>query len=95
VQVLAATQIFGASWGDDDRIVFALSEGGLLEIPSAGGSAVDLTTTNGARGEVSHRLPHVLPGAVAVTKQPTLTFGTPRQLFVGRYSMNGPARGYV
>jgi Tol biopolymer transport system component len=32
--------------------------------------------------------------AVAVTTQPKLTFGTPRQLFVGRYSMNAPARGY-
>jgi eukaryotic-like serine/threonine-protein kinase len=32
--------------------------------------------------------------AVAVTTQPTLAFGAPRQLFGGRYSMNGPARGY-
>jgi serine/threonine-protein kinase len=31
---------------------------------------------------------------VEVTTQPTLTFGRPRPLFAGRYSMNGPARGY-
>ena len=32
--------------------------------------------------------------AVAVTTRPAFTFGTPTQLFAGRYSMNGPARGY-
>jgi hypothetical protein len=32
--------------------------------------------------------------AVPVAAQATVTFGTPRQLFVGRYGINGPARGY-
>jgi Tol biopolymer transport system component len=32
--------------------------------------------------------------ALAVTTGPTLTFGTPRQLFVGRYGINSPARAY-
>lgn len=32
--------------------------------------------------------------SVTVTAGPTLTFGKPRQLFAGRYSMNAPARGY-
>lgn len=32
--------------------------------------------------------------AVPVAARPALTFGTPRQLFEGRYSVNGPARGY-
>lgn len=33
--------------------------------------------------------------AVDVALQPTtLAFGKPRQLFAGRYSVNGPARGY-
>jgi Tol biopolymer transport system component len=32
--------------------------------------------------------------AVTVATQKTLTFGVPRQLFVGQYGVNGPARGY-
>jgi Tol biopolymer transport system component len=32
--------------------------------------------------------------AVTVTTRPTLSFGQPRPLFTGRYSMNAPARGY-
>ena len=66
VSVIEASQIFGASWGDDGRIVFARGSGGLLEVPAAGGSARELTTLNAERGEVSHRLPHVLPGSDAV-----------------------------
>jgi serine/threonine-protein kinase len=58
--------VFGASWGDDDRIVFARAAGGLLEISAAGGRAIELTTTSSERREVSHRLPHVLPGSDAV-----------------------------
>ena len=48
----------------NDRIVFARSAGGLLEVPSSGGTAAQLTTPK--PGEVSHRLPHVLPGGGAV-----------------------------
>ena len=66
VLVLPTTQIFGASWGDDGRIVFARGAGGLLEVSSAGGAPRELTTTDSERGEVSHRLPHVLPGGEAV-----------------------------
>ena len=32
--------------------------------------------------------------AVPVATQPTFTFGTPTQLFVGRFEMNSPARAY-
>jgi serine/threonine-protein kinase len=66
VQPQELAPIFGASWGDDDRIVFAQSAGGLQEVPSAGGNVVELTATNSERREFSHRLPHVLPGSDAV-----------------------------
>ena len=66
VRVLTASQIFGASWGEGGQIVFARGTGGLLEVPEAGGSARELTTLNTERGEVSHRLPHSLPGGDAV-----------------------------
>ena len=56
---------FGASWGDDDRIVFSAGAG-LLEVPAGGGTATALTVLDEAQGELSHRLPHVLPGGDAV-----------------------------
>jgi serine/threonine-protein kinase len=66
VRVSETRPIFGASWGDDDRIVFSRATGGLLEVPAAGGNPVVLTTPSNERGEVSHRLPHVLPGGAAI-----------------------------
>ncbi len=75
VVVLSTPEVFGASWGDNDRIVFARGAGGLLEVPSSGGSAAELTKPN--RGEVSHRLPHALPGSDAVLYTVTKT-GFPR-----------------
>jgi serine/threonine-protein kinase len=66
VLIVAAGQLFGISWGDDDRIVFAGVDGGLREVPAAGGTVTELTTPGGQNGDFSHRLPHVLPGADAV-----------------------------
>jgi serine/threonine-protein kinase len=59
-------QPFGASWGSDDRIVFARSVGGLWQVPAAGGTPEELTALDDSRGEVSHRLPHVLPNGDGV-----------------------------
>ena len=58
--------MFGASWGDDDVIVFARSASGLWEVPASGGTPVERTQVNREIGEVGHRLPHVLPGGDAV-----------------------------
>jgi serine/threonine protein kinase/Tol biopolymer transport system component len=57
----------GASWGDDDYIVFnAFGEAWttLLRVPSAGGRPEPISTLS--EGEVAHRWPQVLPGANAV-----------------------------
>jgi eukaryotic-like serine/threonine-protein kinase len=57
----------GASWGDDDYIVFnafAAAWTPLLRVASAGGNPESLSTLG--EGEVSHRWPQVLPGANAV-----------------------------
>ena len=59
-------KLFGASWGDDDTIVYAGYLTGLFQVPAAGGTPRQLTALDPRRGEVSHRLPHVLPGARAV-----------------------------
>jgi eukaryotic-like serine/threonine-protein kinase len=58
--------IFGASWGDNGFILFANETGGLRQVPDTGGAIVDVTRIDDANGEVSHRLPHVLPGSGAV-----------------------------
>jgi serine/threonine-protein kinase len=65
-QAFQQVPLYGASWGDDDRIVFSRGAGGLMEVSAAGGSAAELTATNNERREFSHRLPHVLPGSDAV-----------------------------
>jgi serine/threonine-protein kinase len=66
VVILPMPELFGASWDENDRVVFARGSGGLLDVSSAGGATAVLTTPNQERGEVSHRLPHVLPGGGAV-----------------------------
>ncbi len=56
--------LFGASWGEENTIVFAQYTGGLWSVSADGGTPKELTTLR--EGEVSHRLPEVLPGAKAV-----------------------------
>ena len=63
----------GGTWGDDGTIVAALeTQKGLSLVPSAGGQVVPLTTL--APGEISHRWPHVLPGAKTVLFISSTTF---------------------
>ena len=60
VQALGA----GASWGEDDAIVFSTAAtNGLMRISAGGGEAARLTTAR--QGEV-HSLPEILPGGRAV-----------------------------
>ncbi len=57
----------GVSWGPNGRIIFANhSGGGLWQVADAGGTPEAVTTPDSARGELSHRLPHVLPDGRAV-----------------------------
>ena len=51
----------GASWGDDDFIVFA-SPAGLQRVSAAGGEPTSLTSIDPDKVE-AHVLPHVLPGS--------------------------------
>lgn len=67
VKICAARLAYGASWGTDDAIVFADEpDGGLRRVSAAGGVPQTLTKVDISKGEGSHRLPHVLPGARAV-----------------------------
>jgi serine/threonine-protein kinase len=56
--------IFGASWGVNDQIVFALGRGGLQQVAASGGKPTMVTTLEG--GEFSHRLPQLLPDGETV-----------------------------
>ena len=57
---------YGASWGRDDRIIFAGGAGGLFRVSAFGGQPEQITQLDEAAGEVSHRLPHLLPDGKAV-----------------------------
>ena len=57
----------GASWGDNDVIVFTPTTADpLYSVSAAGGEPVQLTTIDSTTGETSHRWPVVLPGSKAV-----------------------------
>ncbi len=57
----------GASWGEDNTIVFAPSgNSGLQRVSAAGGKPQILTTPDPSKGEYSHRYPQILPGGKAV-----------------------------
>jgi eukaryotic-like serine/threonine-protein kinase len=59
--------LYGVSWGSDDTIVLANDRaGGLSRVSASGGTLQPLTTVDLKKGEVSHRLPQVLPGGHAV-----------------------------
>ncbi len=66
VRVAQTPLVFGASWGEDDRIVYSRAAGALLEVSAGGGTPRELTVVNNERGELSHRHPHVLPGGDAI-----------------------------
>jgi serine/threonine-protein kinase len=69
----------GASWGDDDSIVFSGGKG-LMRVSSSGGAAQTLTTPDTKKGELGHRTPHFLPGSRAVLF--TIASGNSNQIAV-------------
>jgi serine/threonine-protein kinase len=66
IDVATTANLVGASWGDDDRIVFARAVGALLEVSAAGGTPTEIIAPDETRGEASYRLPQVLPGSDAI-----------------------------
>ena len=68
---------FGGSWGDDGNIIAALNRwGGLVRIPAAGGTPVQVTKLD--PGGSAHRWPQVLPGSEAVIFTALELFSTDR-----------------
>ena len=60
------TGVEGASWGDDDRIVFGTGDGGLFAVPAGGGQPSPLTALDSGRNDGRHVWPSVIPGREAV-----------------------------
>ena len=57
----------GGSWAPDGTIYFAATNSaGLSTVSANGGTPTEVTRLDRAKGEVSHRWPHVLPGGRAV-----------------------------
>jgi serine/threonine-protein kinase len=55
----------GASWGDDEAIVYATTEG-LWRVPASGGTPASIVRPDASRGEAEYAWPEVLPGSGAV-----------------------------
>ena len=58
--VQAANLISGASWGEDDQIVFGTNGGGLSRVSGGGGESEPLTTLDTEEGDVGHMWPFVI-----------------------------------
>jgi serine/threonine-protein kinase len=61
LEELPGRYVYGASWGEEDRIVFSL-EYTIWQVSATGGRAHQLTQLNTEAGELSHRHPFLLPG---------------------------------
>jgi len=55
----------GASWGDNDAIVYATVEG-LWRVPASGGTPTSIARPDRSRGEAEYGWPEMLPGSGAV-----------------------------
>ncbi len=51
----------GAAWTDDGFLLFAGPKGPLWKVPETGGTPEPATSLDTSSGEISHRLPHLLP----------------------------------
>ncbi len=56
----------GASWGEDDTVIFGTNDSGLYSVPSSSGTPKAITELDTEKGETSHRWPEILPGGKAV-----------------------------
>ena len=64
---LKKVSILGASWGEDDTIVFGTdAPGGLWRVSASGGEPEEFTAPDREQGQTNHAWPHVLPGGRAV-----------------------------
>jgi serine/threonine-protein kinase len=64
---IGAAAMYGASWGEDDTIIFGTNTAsGLWRVPMSGGEPEEITTPDLEQGAANHAWPHILPGGRAV-----------------------------
>ena len=64
----ASVESAGATWTNEERIVFAPLHTGLMSVSAGGGAPAAVTTVGGADGELEHGWPHALPdGSIVFT----------------------------
>jgi Tol biopolymer transport system component len=62
LDITNVSEVFGADWGPDDRIIFGGGiDTGLLQVSTAGGTPEILTSLDPEKGENSHGNPEILP----------------------------------
>jgi len=66
IRICQTGSVVGATWGSNDTIVFGQLAGGLRRVSASGGESTELTALDQEKGELSHRLPTILPGNQAV-----------------------------
>ena len=74
--------VIGASWSDDDTLVFGELSTGLSQVVAAGGTPQPLTTVDRTQAEHSHLAPELLPGGTAVLFSVLYGSGRPQQIEV-------------
>jgi serine/threonine-protein kinase len=85
-----APAVRGASWGDDDTIIFAAGNG-LLRVSASGGRVDTLTRPDSVRGELAtHSFPQISPGGDAVVF--TAATANLRTARLGILSLRGGSR---
>ncbi len=67
ITICDCVQPFGATWASDDTIIFTCEIAGpLWRVSALGGEPEQITELDKEAGELSHRLPHAIPGTNAV-----------------------------
>ena len=67
ISAVGTGRMAGATWGEDDTIIFGTeSSSGLWHVPVGGGTPEPLTTLDASQGESNHEWPELLPGGEAV-----------------------------
>jgi Tol biopolymer transport system component/predicted Ser/Thr protein kinase len=93
VQVLAegVPDVRGATWGQDDTILFASGLTPIYRVSAAGGPFTSLTKMDASRHEASHRWPQFLPGGLDFFY--TVRGGEKPGVFVG--SLDGKTKKFL
>ncbi len=61
IELCPARRLYGASWSQDDRIVFGQAHQGIFEVPAAGGVPQLLVAPDPSNGEIAVEGPQLLP----------------------------------